>query len=656
MSLKRKMLIAISILSIVMVVGLSYYMNIVVKDIIMSNEVAYNLGVENGVNNVIDQKVMDSEIALNLIAKNPVIMETFANKDREKLLFLLKDSYSLIKDDVKQFQFHLPDSTSFLRLHKPEKFGDDLSSFRFTVNKANKDKTIVKGIEEGVAGYGLRVVMPVEYKGEHLGTVEFGHNFGNAFLENIKSLYKGDYFIYSFEESKKDFIAATVEQDNYIISVDILNEVKKGSAEYIVSEDGLSGVLLIPFTDYQNNVAGYIKYIKNRSSIISQIDSLNRGIIIISVFLILIMIAIIYLIIRSSFKGLKELENYSSFIGNGDLSKECSINSKDEVGEIAKSFNFMRNNLQNIIENIHLTLSGVRDSSEIITRVMNNVDTSSVEISKAVNEIAEGATNQVEDANIGLEITKDLAGNIGEIVMVSKNSSTEANKMLGKTSDGIKYLVKLQEDFKKNTEAAEHVNNGIIDLAEKSKTIGEIVKTINNIADQTNLLSLNASIEAARAGDAGKGFSVVADEVKKLAEESSDAAEEIRVIINNITNVITETKKFSNETNKVIIQTSLSLDETVISFEEIRKEVEKVIENISKTNEYALIIDNDKDKMVNSIESISEISSDSAAATEEIAAITFTQLDDIKEVVKSISDLDTLIEMLSEKIQKFKLM
>jgi methyl-accepting chemotaxis protein len=203
MSLKRKMLIAISILSIVMVVGLSYYMNIVVKDIIMSNEVAYNLGVENGVNNVIDQKVMDSEIALNLIAKNPVIMETFANKDREKLLFLLKDSYSLIKDDVKQFQFHLPDSTSFLRLHKPEKFGDDLSSFRFTVNKANKDKTIVKGIEEGVAGYGLRVVMPVEYKGEHLGTVEFGHNFGNAFLENIKSLYKGDYFIYSFEEARK---------------------------------------------------------------------------------------------------------------------------------------------------------------------------------------------------------------------------------------------------------------------------------------------------------------------------------------------------------------------------------------------------------------------------------------------------------------------
>lgn len=655
MSLKTKIIILVVLTSALMVTGLNIYTNSLVDNLISKNEVQQNEIIEEAVKKEIQTKLDDTEISVLTIANNSEVKEAFANRDRERLLYMLLEGYESIKDRVAQFQFHLPDSTSFLRLHKPEKYGDSLADFRFTVNKANATESIVKGIESGVAGFGLRVVAPVEYNGEHIGTVEFGSNFGEEFLLGLQSTTQGDLFIYTFNSDSTEFIAATTTEDMYLVSTDNIEVTKTGEYSSQLSKDKKHGILLMPFTDFEGEVVGYVKYVYDRTDIINDINSLNRGTLIYTIIAILIMVLIIAYIIKRSFKGLVGLNEYSKRIGEGDLSSECNIKSKDEIGQIANSFNYMRLSLSELLEDISKTIYEVNQSSEDITRVVKEVNNASEEIAKAVEEIAEGATNQVNDANKSLNSTIELSNGIKDIVEVSRNSHAESDVMLIKTEDGIQSLLRLQDNFQENEKSAKLVTSFINDLTAKSKSVHEIVGTIDVIASQTNLLALNAAIEAAKAGDSGRGFAVVAEEVRKLAEQSSNAAGEIKEIINQIISVIDSTKTATTTTNSVIAQTSSSLLETVSSYEEIKEEVKKVISNIEVTNDSANQIDIYKDLVLNSIENISNVSEQSAAATEEISATVYQQTDSIKNVDTAAEQLNDAILILKEKIAKFKL-
>ena len=134
------------------------------------------------------------------MAYNTEVQRLFAESNRRPYRQLLP-GYEMVKDQYAQMQFHLPDSTSFLRLHQPERYGDSLRDFRHTVNVANQTRTITAGLEEGRGGYGLRVVVPVFYQGQHIGSVEYGGDFGLPFLITLQKELGGDYFIYQLGAS-----------------------------------------------------------------------------------------------------------------------------------------------------------------------------------------------------------------------------------------------------------------------------------------------------------------------------------------------------------------------------------------------------------------------------------------------------------------------
>jgi len=370
--------------------------------------------------------------------------------------------------------------------------------------------------------------------------------------------------------------------------------------------------------------------------------------------ILLIAILIGYVLITLILKNLNELVIYAKKVGNGDLSIEANIKGKDEIGHLSKVMNKMREHFYDIIVNIQEIVNNSKEAGKEITDVTENASQSFKGIVEAVEEIALGSSKQVEYASESSDRTKDLASKINDISHLSSQSIEESNTMLNKTDSGIE-MMKLQNNFEENKSSSKEVSDGIKELATKSNSIYNIAEVINGISDQTNLLALNAAIEAARAGEHGKGFAVVAEEVRKLAEESSDATNRIRNVIDEIISIITITEESVEKSNALIENTNISLSDTVLNYKDLRTEIEVVIENISKTNDSIVAIDQDKEILMNSINETLGVTEQSAASTQHIISTIITQSAEIDNISTMVDELNRNMIHLSEKVSIFKM-
>ena len=240
MSLSRKLSLIVSIVVLVGVLILAVISNTYTTKLLSEREEEAGLLLGQSVLSALDSEVDAIKIAVEVIANDPETQRLFYERDRKGLLELYSARYDLLKDDIYQFQFHLPDSTSFLRLHSPEKYGDSLYDIRQTVNEANATGQTVMGLEGGVAGYGVRVVVPMFYNGEAIGSVEFGNRFDDTFLTSTQDQFGGEaYFIYLFDtEAGEDgtipFLAGTQETDNWPLEPAVAESLYNGEIEYIL--------------------------------------------------------------------------------------------------------------------------------------------------------------------------------------------------------------------------------------------------------------------------------------------------------------------------------------------------------------------------------------------------------------------------------------
>lgn len=324
MSLKIKILTVI----VVGILGVFFLCNLIVVnnlvELIQKQEIEeYNM-IKNIIHSKMEQEIKYTKAVVLTAINNQEIQRLFAKRDREGLLKLLSPVYSSVADRFSQSQFHLPDSTSFLRLHKPGKYGDSLKGFRFTVNVCNKEKKIVQGLEKGKAGYGIRVVAPVFYNGEHVGSFEYGADFGLEFLKSLKKELNGEYIIYTIDDrnipwkekkaSKEGIVAATVAEDKWEVSVDSLKRVSQGQMviKHLVNSHD---VILVPFNDFSGKVSGYFKIIKDRSDIEQGIQTIKNNMYTLSLVQSVVSILMVYLLIQKLI--IKPLANMSE-----DLAEE----------------------------------------------------------------------------------------------------------------------------------------------------------------------------------------------------------------------------------------------------------------------------------------------------------------------------------------------
>ena len=397
-----------------------------------------------------------------------------------------------------------------------------------------------------------------------------------------------------------------------------------------------------------------VSYIPNKI-IFSDTNSLRGRMIFISVFAVLLLCVVIERSVHVITKPVKKLTDNIVSMGNGDFTIAIEAESNDEIGEMSRSLQDFVVSMKKMLGDIHMISDHVANQSETTNEVsdtmyqvaevqaksMKNLNDTVEQLSVAINEVAESSTQLA----LVVSDTKNTSGQVQEFMEKTVDVSQKGKKDMGQISLAMTDI----------HDSIENLNQAIEKVGVASNEITEIVSVIGNIAEETNLLALNASIEAASAGEAGKGFSVVASEIGKLAQTSTSSVENIVALVNQITQLVNETVTRANQSMEHIQNSSILIQTALNTFDSI-------FDNIHSTS--GMIT-----QMMNKIEEVDEVATNVAAISEEQAAstemiqITSDEMalqaqniaDSSKDVLTGAKELSEEASLLMSHIQKFKL-
>jgi methyl-accepting chemotaxis protein len=307
--------------------------------------------------------------------------------------------------------------------------------------------------------------------------------------------------------------------------------------------------------------------------------------------------------------------------GEADLTTRLNVNTKDEVGELSRWFNTFMDRLHDIIYQVKLNSESVASAS--------------AEISSATSQLASGAEEQTSQ-------TSGMAASVQEMTAAIIENSQNANQTVNiakqaseKAQEGSAAMHATQQGMEEIVVSATRTGDIVNSLSSRADQIGAIIQVIDDIADQTNLLALNAAIEAARAGEQGRGFAVVADEVRKLAERTTKATKEIAETIKAIQGDTKNASESMEEAHKVVNRGKEATVKTQEILGEIVKSVTQAMDMIQQIATASEQQSSTAEEISKSVDSISAVTSQSATGAEQMASAT-EQLTKQTEALKNI--------------------
>lgn len=380
----------------------------------------------------------------------------------------------------------------------------------------------------------------------------------------------------------------------------------------------------------------------------------NNYILIIAITL-LVVLAGAYWIATLFIKPLRNLHETSRQMSSGDFTGRVQIKGKDEFAELGMAFNQMSDQLSSLFRQVTASADRVQSISGEMQEHTDKTKRIAEQISIATDELAQGSSTQAEsvyDGSSRLSEMSDSVGGINRSVEQSVTMMREAGEAMLAGLQAVDHQVELSDG---NRHSIDRVGESINLLADKSQKIESIVSMIQGIASQTNLLALNASIEAARAGEHGLGFAVVAEEVRKLAEQSAGSAQDIIVLLNEIQAASHQSVSEVDSAEHGIEQQVAAVHEMRNSFMRIKQSIEGIDTQLQQVSSATTELDNSSGKIAEVISSVAAMSEQSAASTEEVASSTQEQFNYITSISERSNELAQQANTLAEEVKKFKI-
>ena len=431
----------------------------------------------------------------------------------------------------------------------------------------------------------------------------------------------------------------TIKPNNKVVSYDF-NGTKKYAAYYVPKDQSFILVVSADDSDVQAPV---------RNALISTIVA--------AIIVGLASIAILSVILLKSLKPVETLSDFVRRMAGLDLSSdeksEGLSGRKDEIGVIARAITGLQKSLITIIHDIKNQSDKLLKASDEMYKHASNMNETTEQVDMAVGEIAQGATSQADQTQGASENVLSIGDMIEDADKRTTLLSDTAEKMKASGHTAVGILDELSETNERTRKSIDDISKQTRATNQSAGKIKEATTIISNIADETNLLSLNASIEAARAGDAGRGFSVVATQIQQLADQSATSAKQIEDIVEELISDSDKAVKIMDSVKEVIAQQSEDVERTKDAFADVSTGIEASLDAVSVISNKMTQMDTARRNVVDTVSSLSAIAEENAASTEECSA-SVSSITSIAESIEAASkELHEIADGLNSDIGKF---
>ena len=431
----------------------------------------------------------------------------------------------------------------------------------------------------------------------------------------------------------------TIKPNNKVVSYDF-NGTKKYAAYYVPKDQSFILVVSADDSEVQAPV---------RNALISAIVA--------AVIVALVSIVILSIILLNSLKPIETLSDFVRRMAGLDLSSdeknEGLSGRKDEIGVIARAITGLQKSLITIIHDIKNQSDKLLKASDEMYKYASNMNETTEQVDMAVGEIAQGATSQADQTQGASENVLSIGDMIEDADKRTTLLSDTAEKMKASGHTAVGILDELSETNERTRKSIDDISKQTRATNQSAGKIKEATTIISNIADETNLLSLNASIEAARAGDAGRGFSVVATQIQQLADQSATSAKQIEDIVEELISDSDKAVKIMDSVKEVIVQQSEDVERTKDAFADVSTGIEASLDAVSVISNKMTQMDTARRNVVDTVSSLSAIAEENAASTEECSA-SVSSITSIAESIEAASkELYEIADGLNSDIGKF---
>ena len=521
-----------------------------------------------------------------MIVLIPGVQEAFEERDREKVFILTFPLYRMLNEEhgIGQVQFHLPSPASFLRMNSPERFGDDLS-FRKALVWVNRERKAFVGAEQGRTGMFVRGLIPVLRDGRHLGSLEVGSDV-QPLLRQAYAETGAHYALFSTEAEIKasGFVPEEyIEGHPLLFSTDqsILSRIPEGylakalNGETVHRLQGNDKFLFSPVTNSMDEIVGVLATHVDASVTVAALTELRRIFALVVAASVLIGFLLLLAMLRSLvLVPLRKVTSLSSAMAlDGQLGRnvpEELLRREDEIGLLARSVQNLAASLRKQIEALGDVAAELEEQSGHILKAISRMAEASEETAASVME----TTATLQEIHTTAGLTDEKSRSVAANAKRGLQSAKTADESMGRLREGLDRI----------GERMPQLAEMIIRLDSRCREIAEITDTVEEISDQSAILAVNAALEAAKSAEHGKGFGVVAREIRSLAEHSKQSALQVQSILKEIRKAAADAVSAAEQGVEVV---EAGTREAIPSMESVKKISAELVESAGSAAQIA---------------------------------------------------------------------